>query len=310
MSKVVIAIGGNALGQNPQEQKKIVKNTANHLVNFVKNGNNIVLVHGNGPQVGMINNTFETANKSNPNLNTMDFPECGAMSEGYIGYHLQQTIQNEFANKKLAKNVVTLITQTLVNKNDVAFNNPTKPIGSFMSEAEAEKISKINNWNVKEDAGRGWRRVIASPKPLDILEINSIKLLFNNDNVVICGGGGGIPVINEKGIHQGIDAVIDKDLVAAKIAELLKTDTLIILTSVDFVFINYNKQNQKKLIEITIDEAEKYIKEQQFAAGSMLPKIQAAIEFVKLSKKPAYIGALDKLEEIIKGKSGTKIILK
>ncbi|ATZ18464.1 carbamate kinase [Williamsoniiplasma somnilux] len=309
MSKIVVAVGGNALGNNPIEQKEIVKNTAKHLVDFIIKGNDLIIVHGNGPQVGMINNGFDLAHKSDDKSPLVDFPECGAMSQGYIGYHLQQALINDLKKRNIKKSVASIITQTLVDKNDKAFSDPSKPIGSFMDEAEAKKLAKDNGWDVKEDAGRGWRRVIASPKPIDIVEKDIINNLVNNGFVLISTGGGGIPVIEKQGIYKGVAAVIDKDFAAAKVAELTNADSLVILTAVDRVAINYNKSDEKSIDLMSLTQANEYIVQKQFAPGSMLPKIQAAMMFVESTNgKPAYIGSLDKVEAVLKGESGTKIV--
>ncbi|WP_381415082.1 carbamate kinase [Spiroplasma endosymbiont of Anurida maritima] len=309
MAKFVVAIGGNALGNSPNEQKEIVKKTAKNLVDFIIKGNEIIIVHGNGPQVGMINNGFSEAHKVSDKNPIVDFPECGAMSQGYIGYHLQQAIINELNNRKINKSVVSIVTQTVVDKKDNAFNNPTKPIGSFMEETEAKKLAKVNNWDVKEDAGRGWRRVIASPKPIDIVEKEIINMLINNGVITISTGGGGVPVIKKGTLYHGVAAVIDKDFAAAKIATLVNADGLIILTAVDRVLINYQKNNEKAIEKMTISEAKKYISENQFAPGSMLPKVEATIKFVEDNKnKQAYIGSLEMVEKVLNGQSGTKII--
>lgn len=310
MGKIVVAIGGNALGNDPIEQKEIVKNTALHLVDFVGENNELIIVHGNGPQVGMINNGFDLAHKAEAKSPLVDFPECGAMSQGYIGYHLQQAIINEMKKRQMKKQVATVITQTIVDRQDQAFQNPTKPIGSFMAEEEAKKLAEQNKWDVKEDAGRGWRRVIASPKPTNIVEIDMIKLLVDNGNITICAGGGGVPVVDNNGNYEGVAAVIDKDFAAAKVAELIQADSLIILTAVDRVAVNYNKPDQKALESMSIKEAEEYIGQNQFAPGSMLPKVEAAMAFVKQTQgKPAFIGSLDKVGAVLKGESGTKIVL-
>ncbi|AJK51691.1 carbamate kinase [Mycoplasma capricolum subsp. capripneumoniae 87001] len=281
MSKIVIAIGGNALGNSPSEQLEIVKKTAKSLVDFIQQGNDIVIVHGNGPQVGMINNAFDIANKNESKSPILDFLECGSMSQGYIGYHLQQAIDNELKLRKIDKQTATIVTQTLVDKNDPAFLKPTKPIGSFMSEDEAKKMAKENNWNVAEDAGCGWRRVIALPKPIDIVEKQAVLQLVNNSFIVIAGGGGGIPVYQENDKLVGIAAVIDKDFAAAKIAEIIGAESLIILTAVDKVMINYKKENEQALDQLTLDKAQEYIDQNQFASGSMLPKIQAVSHLLK-----------------------------
>ncbi|WP_026389290.1 carbamate kinase [[Acholeplasma] multilocale] len=310
MSKIVVAVGGNALGNNPIEQKEIVKNTAKHLVDFITKGNEVIIVHGNGPQVGMINNGFEIAHKSDEKSPLVDFPECGAMSQGYIGYHLQQAITNELRTRKINKSVASIISQTVVDKNDEAFKNPTKPIGGFMTEDEAKKLAKQNGWDVKDDAGRGWRRVIASPKPIDIVEHELITNAIDAGFVTIAAGGGGIPVIEENGIYKGVAAVIDKDFAAAKIADLTNADSLVILTAIDRVSINYLKPNETEFDVMTMDMCDQFIAEGQFAPGSMLPKIQAAMSYVQSTNgKPAFVGSLDKVEEVLKGASGTKFVL-
>ncbi|UKS54408.1 carbamate kinase [Mycoplasma feriruminatoris] len=309
MSKIVIAIGGNALGNSPTEQLEIVKKTAKSLVDFIQQGNDIVIVHGNGPQVGMVNNAFDIANKNESKSPIVDFPECGSMSQGYIGYHLQQAIDNELKQRNINKHTATIVTQTLVDKNDPAFLKPTKPIGSFMSETEAKKLALENNWSISEDAGRGWRRVIASPKPIDIVEKEAILQLVNNSFIVIAGGGGGIPVYLEDDKLVGIAAVIDKDFAAAKIAEIIDAQSLIVLTAIDKVMINYKKENQQALDQLTLAQAQEYIDQNQFAPGSMLPKVQAVMSFVqKTNGKPAYIGSLEQAEKVLQNLSGTKFV--
>lgn len=311
MSKIVIALGGNALGNSPEEQLDLLEHVARIIVGLVKNGNQIVLTHGNGPQVGQIFLAMDYSANGEVKTPSMPFPECGSMSQGYIGYQLQQCIQDELERQKIKKDCATLITQVLVDPNDKAFNNPTKPIGRFYSKEEADKIVKEKNYQFVEDSGRGYRRVVPSPKPIDIIEKNVIKQLVENDNIVIAVGGGGIPVIKTDKIEllEGVEAVIDKDRSAALLANLIDADTLLILTTVDKVCINYNKPDQKELDTMTITEAEKYINEEQFAKGSMLPKVEACIEFVKNNPgKKAIIGSLEKAEEAIIGKSGTTII--
>ena len=308
MSKIVIALGGNALGKNPEEQLSLLKDVAKIIVNLVKNGNKIVLTHGNGPQVGQIALAMEYASNGEAGTPMMPFPECGSMSQGYIGYQLQQCIQNELNKQKINKNCVTLITQVLVDSKDSAFQNPTKPIGMFYSKEEAVKIEKEKNYTMVEDAGRGYRRVVPSPIPKDIIEKNVIKLLVDNNNIVIASGGGGIPVVENKSLLSGVEAVIDKDRTAALLAKLIGADTLMILTAVDKVSLNYNTDKQVDLDSITIDEAKKYISENQFAKGSMLPKVEACMSFVEDSNdRRAIISSLEKASLAIKGKSGTII---
>ena len=310
MSKIVIALGGNALGKNPQEQLTLLKSVATTIVNLVKEGNQIVLTHGNGPQVGQIFLAMDYSSNGDAGTPKMPFPECGSMSQGYIGYQLQQCIQDELEHQGIVRDCATLITQVLVDSTDSAFNNPTKPIGMFYSKEEAMKIQQDKGYIFVEDAGRGYRRVVPSPKPKDIIEKNVIKLLVNNNNIVIAAGGGGIPVIKTDKIEllEGVEAVIDKDKTAALLANLIDADMLLILTAVDKVCLNYNTDKQVELDTINIVEAKKYIDENQFAKGSMLPKIEACISFVENSdNKKAIISSLDKASDAINGKNGTII---
>lgn len=310
MSKIVIALGGNALGKDPQEQLTLLKSVATTIVNLVKEGNQIVLTHGNGPQVGQIFLAMDYSSNGDAGTPKMPFPECGSMSQGYIGYQLQQCIQDELEHQGIVKDCATLITQVLVDSTDSAFNNPTKPIGMFYSKEEAMKIQQDKGYIFVEDAGRGYRRVVPSPKPKDIIEKNVIKLLVNNNNIVIAAGGGGIPVIKTDKIEllEGVEAVIDKDKTAALLANLIDADMLLILTAVDKVCLNYNTDKQVELDTINIIEAKKYIDENQFAKGSMLPKIEACISFVENSdNKKAIISSLDKASDAINGKNGTII---
>ena len=310
MSKIVIALGGNALGKAPEEQLKLLEHVAKIIVGLVKDGNQIVLTHGNGPQVGQILLAMDYSANGEAKTPNMPFPECGSMSQGYIGYQLQQCLQDELERQKITKDCATLITQVLVDPNDSAFSNPTKPIGMFYSKEEADAIVKEKGYTFIEDAGRGYRRVVPSPKPIDIIEKRIIKQLVDNDNIVIAVGGGGIPVIKTDKIEllEGIPAVIDKDRSASLLAKLIDADILLILTAVDKVSINYNTENQIDLDNLTIEEAKKYIEEGQFAKGSMLPKIEACLEFVEGSpNKKAIIGSLEKAKEAINGESGTII---
>ena len=310
MSKIVIALGGNALGRDPQEQLTLLKSVATTIVNLVKEGNQIVLTHGNGPQVGQIFLAMDYSSNGDAGTPKMPFPECGSMSQGYIGYQLQQCIQDELEHQGIVRDCATLITQVLVDSMDSAFNNPTKPIGMFYSKEEAMKIQQDKGYIFVEDAGRGYRRVVPSPKPKDIIEKNVIKLLVNNNNIVIAAGGGGIPVIKTDKIEllEGVEAVIDKDKTAALLANLIDADMLLILTAVDKVCLNYNTDKQVELDTINIVEAKKYIDENQFAKGSMLPKIEACISFVENSdNKKAIISSLDKASDAINGKNGTII---
>ena len=300
MSRILIALGGNALGNDPQDQLKIAKESAKPIVDLIEKGHEIIIAHGNGPQVGMINSMMEEVN--------MPFPESVAMSQGYIGYHLQNGILEELNKRKINKHVVTLITQVVVDEKDEAFTNPTKPIGKFYTKEEAEKLEIEKGYKMVEDSGRGYRRVVASPRPIDILEKESVKALVEKGHIVITVGGGGIPVIKKGLAYKGVDGVIDKDLASEKMAELIDADYLFILTAVDRVAINFGKENQRNLEKMSIDEAYKYIEENQFAPGSMLPKVMAAVEFVKSKNgRKAIIGSLEKAGEALNGASGTLI---
>ena len=310
MSKIVVALGGNALGNNPQEQLKILESVSKIIVNLIKDGNEIVLTHGNGPQVGQINLAMEYASNGEVKTPTYPFAECGSMSQGYIGYQLQQSLQDELERQGIVKDCATLITQVLVDKNDKAFLNPTKPIGSFYSKEEAMKIEKEKGYTFVSDAGRGYRRVVPSPKPIDILEKNIIKELIDNGRLVIACGGGGIPVVKTNKIEllEGVDAVIDKDKTSALLAKLIDADMLLILTSIDKVYINFNTDRQRGLDTVSLEELNNYISNNEFASGSMLPKIEACMSFVQDSDdKIAIISSLDNAEEAINLKSGTII---
>ena len=304
MSRYVVSLGGNALGNNAEEQKLLVSNVAKYIVKLMKDGHEVVIVHGNGPQVGMINNAFTEA-KGVPD---MPFPECGAMSQGYIGFHLQNALQNELKRQGVKRNVATVVTQVVVDKNDPLFQNPSKPVGSFMSKEEAEAVAKEKGWTVKEDAGRGYRRVVPSPLPIDIEEKEIISQLVKSGNVVICAGGGGIPVIKEDNKLVGVAAVIDKDYASALVAELVDADYLVILTAIDNVCINYKQPDEIKLTNVSLMEIKEYLGEDYFAKGSMYPKVNACVKF--LSKKPgktAIIAALENAELAFEEKSGTII---
>lgn len=306
--KIVIALGGNALGHTPKEQQQLVKQSVKPIVDFIQAGHDVIVAHGNGPQVGMINLAFEEARKINKYIPELGFAECSAMSQGYIGYHLQNALREELKKRGIKKSVATILTQVIVDKNDSAFKNPTKPIGNFYTRQEAEKRSEESTYIFVEDAGRGYRRVVASPKPIDIAEIDIISSLVENAHLVISVGGGGIPVYKEENQLIGIDAVIDKDFASAKLAEKVDADYLIILTAVDQVAINFGKENEKGLSQLDIKTIDRYIKEGHFAPGSMLPKIQAAREFA-LSKKGrrALITSLSKASLGIRGETGTLI---
>ena len=307
MAKIVVALGGNALGSTPQEQKEAVAYTAESIVDLVEEGHEIILGHGNGPQVGMINLAFESSASNGEGTPEMPFPECGAMSQGYIGYHLQNAIQKKLAAKGIERSAATIITQVLVSEEDEAFQKPTKPVGSFYSKEEAEKLEQDKGYNMIEDAGRGYRRVVPSPIPLDIVEKKLIKKLVDDGDIVIACGGGGIPVIRKKGGFEGVPAVIDKDFACETLAELVEADIFLILTAVDKVAINFGTEEEEWLSELDIETAEKYCQEGHFAAGSMLPKVRAAMNFVEETGGKAIITSLEKAAQALAGKDGTVI---
>lgn len=307
MAKVVVALGGNALGKSPEEQLKLVKNTASSLIGLIAAGNQVVISHGNGPQVGAINLGMNFA-AENGKTAAFPFPECGAMSQGYIGYHLQQSLQNELHRRWMNKNVATVVTQIAVDPSDPAFQNPSKPVGDFYTKEQADEIAKEKGYTFKEDAGRGYRQVVPSPLPKKIMELNSINTLIEAGDLVIAGGGGGVPVIMTDDGLQGVPAVIDKDRSSALLADNISADSLIILTAVDHVYVNYGKPDQKALKTLNVEEAHKYMDEKQFAAGSMLPKIEACLSFVKgHPERKALITSLDGLDDALAGKVGTVI---
>lgn len=300
MSKIVIALGGNALGKNPQEQHDLIEKTVKHVVDLVEDGNQIVITHGNGPQVGMI---YDSMQKEK-----MPFAESGAMSQGYIGYQLQQTLKDELNNRGIEKSVVTVVTQVEVDPKDNAFKNPTKPIGEFLTKEEATKRAKKDKAVYKEDSGRGYRKVVASPMPKKILELNTIEKLVNDGTIVIACGGGGIPVVmTKKDGYEGIDAVIDKDKTSALLAKEINADELLILTAVDQVSLNFNKKNEEKLSKLSVSDARVAIRNEEFGEGSMLPKIEAACYFASKTGKKAIISSLEKARDAIDGKNGTLI---
>lgn len=311
MKKIVIALGGNALQEagkpaTAEAQLEVVEKTSEYIADIIGEGYKVIIAHGNGPQVGRIVLQNEYATPVSP---AMPFDVCGAMSQGYIGYHIQQGLTKVLRSRGNKSEVATVVTQVLVDRNDPKFKNPSKPIGPFYTEEEAKKISDEKGYVMKEDAGRGWRRVVASPMPVEIEELSAVKCLVDNGFVVVTVGGGGIPVIrNDKGELEGTAAVIDKDLASEKLAEDLDADALVILTAVEKVSINYKKPDQKDLDKLTVSEARKYMAEGQFAPGSMLPKVEAAVKFVE--SKPGritIITSLDKAVEALDGKAGTTI---
>lgn len=308
MSKIVVALGGNALQKGNEaradQQEKVAKQTVQKIMPLIKSGHQMVIVHGNGPQVGNI--VLHEESIDTETTPTMPLHACVGMTQGMIGYWLQKSLNEEFQKLNLQKDAVTIVTQIEVSKEDSAFSNPTKPIGPFYTEEEAKKIADQKGYSVKEDSGRGWRRVVPSPKPVHIIETPIIQKLLDDGAVVIAAGGGGIPVFNNNGTFTGVDAVIDKDFAAELLAEQIKADSLIILTAVDYASINYGKENQQNLGEISIEEAKKHIEDGQFAPGSMLPKIEASIKFAEFGGK-SIITSLENVENAISKNLGTII---
>lgn len=305
--KVVIALGGNALGKDVEEQKEAVAKTAKVIVDLAQQGLDIIVTHGNGPQVGMIQNAMDNLVVMHENYKQVPLPTSVAMSQGYIGIDLQNAIKYELYSRNIDGKVSTILSQVEVDKNDLAFENPTKPIGRFLTKEEAEE-NEANGVRCMEDAGRGYRVVVASPMPQRIRELETIKTLVNAGHIVITCGGGGIPVISENGKLVGVNAVIDKDNASSLLAAQLGADYLVILTAVEKVAINFGKENQEWLSDLTVEQAKEYIAEEQFAKGSMLPKIEAAIRFAESGEgRRTLITLLDKAAEGIAGKTGTVI---
>jgi carbamate kinase len=310
MSRIVIALGGNALGSTPQEQQERIAASAPALVGLISLGHEIILSHGNGPQVGAISLAFDTASRHSDRITPLDLPECTAMSQGYIGYHLQQGIKRELRIQRMPWHVATVVTQVEVAADDPAFADPTKPIGSFYDEDAARRLMAKNPGMVlAEDSGRGWRRLVPSPRPIDIVERDSILNLLDHEFIVIACGGGGVPVVRtEDGDYRGVPAVIDKDFASAKLAEAVGADYLFILTAVDKVSLNWGRPDQRDLDDLDADTAQRYIDQGHFGAGSMLPKVQAAVEFARSGTgRRAVICSLDKAPLAMTGRSGTVI---
>jgi carbamate kinase len=316
MSKkvAVIAVGGNSLIKDPkrvtvEDQEQALVETAHHIVDMIEAGWDVAIGHGNGPQVGYILRRSEIAAKVE-GMHEVPLDVCGADSQGAIGYEFQQALQNELFRRRIKKNACTIITQTLVDQNDVAFKNPSKPIGSFMDEAEAKRREKEMGWSVVEDAGRGWRRVVASPMPKDIVELISVKTLIDAGVIVITVGGGGIPVVDAgNGVYRGVAAVIDKDFASSLLASEIKADLFLIATAVEKVAINYGKPDQKWLDKISLAEAKQYLAEGiHFAKGSMAPKIQAVVRYLEAGGKEAIITNPENIGRALKGETGTSIV--
>lgn len=306
----VVAIGGNAVnrpGESPTAENmiKAVRTTASYLADMVQMGYSLIVTHGNGPQVGNILIQQDLAKDTIPPF-PMDL--CGSMTQGYLGYMIAQELHNIFIERKIKKEVCTVVSQVVVNENDDGFKNPSKPVGPFYSAEYANKMHTEKGWTVKEDSGRGWRKVVPSPIPEDVIEKDAIKNLIEKDYIVIAVGGGGIPVVRQSnGMLKGVEAVIDKDRASALLAGIMNADELIILTAVEKVCLNYNKPDQKELDTITLAQAQEYIAQGHFAKGSMLPKIQACVDFVRNTGKPALITDMEKLKDALAGKTGTKI---
>lgn len=310
--RIVIALGGNALGKNLPEQYLAVQETSRAIADLIEAGNEVIISHGNGPQVGMINNAMAAYSKTEPSHPAITpLSVCVAMSQAYIGYDLQNALKEELLNRGIKKNVATVITQVRVDENDPAFEHPTKPIGQFMTKEEADAAVASSGIQVMEDAGRGYRRVVASPKPAEIIEIDTVKDLLNAGEIVIASGGGGIPVIRQGNHLKGVGAVIDKDFASCLLAQQLNADFLIILTAVEKVALRFGTPEETWLDDITVDEAKQYMEEGHFAPGSMLPKVQAGVEFSESGKgRTALITLLQKAKDGVNGATGTRIIKK
>lgn len=305
MSRIVIAFGGNALGKTPEEQQKLIEVATKNLIPLIKEGHELIIGHGNGPQVGVINLAFEKACKDK-DIPYMPFPECTAMSQGYIGYHIQKALRKVLAEAKINKKIATIITEVTVDGKDPSFKNPTKPVGPFYNKETATKLAQATGEIYVEDAGRGYRKVVASPKPVEILELETIKDLINTGHIVIAGGGGGIPIFSQNK-NKGATAVIDKDMLCSLMATKINADILVILTNVKQAELYYNTPDAQKIGKVSIDEVEKYINDGHFAKGSMLPKMIAACDFIRNGGKKAIITDLNNLNNALKGKTATII---
>ena len=310
-NRIVIALGGNALGKNLSQQMAAVKHTARAVATLIAEGHQVVLVHGNGPQVGMIQSAFTAYHRQEPKSDLLPLSVCVAMSQGYIGYDLQNALKEELLDRGLSTGVATVLTQVVVDENDPAFLHPTKPIGPFLTREEAEQLAWEKGCRVVEDAGRGWRQIVASPQPLAVVELTTIRSLMDAGLVAIACGGDGIPVLAQERHHlKGASAVIDKDSAAALLAEQLDADLLIILTAVERVAVNFGKPDQRWLDRLTPEEARRYAAEGHFAPGSMLPKVQAAAKFAESRPgRRSVITLLERAGEGVRGETGTVISL-
>lgn len=300
--RYVVSLGGNALGNNADEQKTLLQQVAIPIVELIRQGHEVVIAHGNGPQVGMIHLAF-TESTSTPD---MPFPECGAMSQGYIGYHMQNAIGNALSDEGIDKSIAAIVTQVLVNEHDEAFRNPRKPIGAFYTKEQADELTHTMGYTMVEDAGRGYRRVVPSPMPIDVKEKHMIRSLLEAGHIVITVGGGGIPVIEKDGRLEGVAAVIDKDNASETLAELIDADVLVILTAVDNVYVDFGMDSQEALHEVRVDRLNQLVRDGHFAPGSMLPKIQASMRFASKGKT-AIIASLDNASKAFQRQAGTII---
>ncbi len=306
--KLVIALGGNALGDTPDRQLELVKTTASTIVDLVEEGYDVVVGHGNGPQVGMVNLAFEFSSNNGASVPDMPLPECGAMTQGYIGYHLQQAIQRELKNRSIERSCAAVVTQIEVDPSDPAFQNPTKPIGMYYPKEKADAMIEEYGFTFMQDPIKGFRRVVPSPLPVNIVEMPLIRQLVDSHNIVITVGGGGIPVIKDGNGYKGIAAVIDKDRACSSLALDLEADMLVILTNVEKVCINYRTPEEKQLDSLTIEQAQQYIENGQFGVGSMLPKVESCITYLQASPNgKALITSLEKARDALAGKTGTVI---
>ncbi|HYN59127.1 MAG TPA: carbamate kinase [Rubrivivax sp.] len=304
---IVIALGGNALGENLAEQMVAVKSTSRSIVDLIAQGHRVVVTHGNGPQVGMIDTAFEAAAMTEAHTPHLPMSVCVALSQGYIGYDLQNALREELLDRGMQMPVASLITQIIVDEHDPAFKDPSKPIGSHFSQEQAEVMVR-NGYVMKEDAGRGWRRVVASPKPLDVVEKETVRAMLQAGQLAIAVGGGGIPVFRQGHHLKGASAVVDKDLASGKLAEMIDADLLIILTAVERVALDFGKPQQRWLERMSVDEARRYMNEGHFAKGSMLPKVQAAVDFAASRPgRSTLITLLAKAKDGIEGRTGTRI---
>ena len=310
--RVVVALGGNALGDTPDEQLKLLDNTSKYLAHMIKEGINVVITHGNGPQVGIIEEAFTLAGRDKDSkVPYMPLTDCNAMSQGYIGAQLTCQLMNEFRNQDVMRSVANVPTHVVVDANDPAFKDYEKPIGAFLSEKEAKELSAETGWQVREDSGRGWRHVVPSPVPQDIVELDVIRSLIDDGCVVVAAGGGGVPVIVKNGRYEAVEAINDKDLVSSILAWKLHADILVILTAVEKVYVNFNTPQQKAIDTMTAAEARDYIAQGQFAPGSMLPKVEACIKFVESHPGgKALITSLGHAAEGLRGETGTVITAK